>query len=208
MALALLIVAGYLAGSVPVGYWVVRAFKGLDIRALGSGNIGATNVWRAFGRRYGLPVMLLDIIKGFGPALAGTLIEGKLAGVLAGSAAMAGHWRPLFMRFRKGGKVVAATGGTILGVAPLVGGIGAGLWILIFLLFRYASVASMVAALSLPALAVAFGEPWPVIAFTGGAAAAVVVLHKANIRRLVAGTESRFELRRSTPKAPSSDPAP
>src|SRR5919109_1305483 len=89
MTAAILIVAGYLAGSLPFGYWVVRAFKGVDIRSVGSGNIGATNVWRTYGRWYGLPVVLLDVVKGFAPALAATLLVGHLAGVLAGVASIA-----------------------------------------------------------------------------------------------------------------------
>jgi glycerol-3-phosphate acyltransferase PlsY len=189
--------AGYLAGSVPTGFWLVRAFRREDIRAVGSGNIGATNVWRTYGARYGLPVMLLDTLKGFVPALLATIYVGHLAGVVAGGAAMLGHWRPLFMRFARGGKAVATCGGAFLGVAPLVGGIGAGVWIVVFALCRYASVASITAALSLPLVAVALGEPWPVIAFAGAAALAVVVLHRPNISRLRAGTERRFRFRRA-----------
>jgi glycerol-3-phosphate acyltransferase PlsY len=203
---AVLIAAGYLAGSMPFGYWLVRLTKGVDIRTVGSGNIGATNVWRTYGRRYGIPVVLLDVAKGFAPALAATLTINHLAGVLAGAAAMLGHWRPLFLRFAKGGKMVATTGGAFFGVAPVVGGIGAAIWLLTFLVTRYASVASMVAAASLPALAAALGYPWPVIAFGGGAAAAVVVLHKANIRRLLDGTESRFHLRKR-PATPRVEPS-
>jgi glycerol-3-phosphate acyltransferase PlsY len=117
--------------------------------------------------------------------------------VLAGGAAMLGHWRPLFLRWQRGGKMVATCGGAFLGVAPLVGGVGAGVWIATFLVFRYASVASMAAALSLPIAAVLLDEPWPVIAFAGVAAVAVVVLHRSNIARLRAGTESRFRFRRA-----------
>ncbi|MEX0674813.1 MAG: glycerol-3-phosphate 1-O-acyltransferase PlsY [Gaiellaceae bacterium] len=193
---AILVAAGYLAGSMPFGYWLVRAVRHDDIRRHGSGNIGATNVWRAYGRRLGLPVMVLDVLKGLVPALVATLLVGKWAGVLAGGAAMLGHWRPLFMGFAKGGKMVATAAGTLLGVAPLVGLASAAVWILCFLLLRYASAASMLAAASIPLLAWAFGEPWPVIGFGVGAAAAVVVLHRANVRRLLAGTENRFELRR------------
>src|SRR2546428_10462744 len=98
MIWAVLIAAGYIAGSMPFGYWLVRLAKGVDIRSVGSGNIGATNVWRTYGRRYGIPVILLDMAKGFGPALAATLIQSHGAGVLAGAAAMLGHWRPLFLR--------------------------------------------------------------------------------------------------------------
>jgi glycerol-3-phosphate acyltransferase PlsY len=193
---ALLAAAGYLAGSMPFGYWLVRVVKGVDIRSVGSGNIGASNVWRMYGRAYGLPVMLLDIVKGFVPALVATLVAGDLAGALAGGAAMAGHWRPIYLRFQRGGKAVATCGGAFLAVAPIVGAIGAGVWIVAFLVFRYASVASILAAGSLPAIAAALGEPWPVIAFAGAAALMVVVLHRANIARLRAGTESRFSFRR------------
>ena len=81
MVTALVIAIGYLAGSIPTGYWLIRATKGIDVRTVGSGNIGASNVWRSFGRSYGIPVVLLDVAKGFGPALAGTLLVGDLAGV-------------------------------------------------------------------------------------------------------------------------------
>jgi glycerol-3-phosphate acyltransferase PlsY len=197
---ALFVIVGYLAGSIPTGYWLVRALRGEDIRKTGSGNIGATNVWRAYGARLGVPVMFLDTMKGFVPALLATIYVSHLAGVLAGGAAMLGHWRPLFLRFEKGGKAVATCGGAFFGVAPVVGGIGAGVWILVFVLFRYASVASIVAALSLPVIAVALGEPWPVIAFGSIAALAVILLHRPNIARLRSGTETRFRFRR--PAAP------
>jgi glycerol-3-phosphate acyltransferase PlsY len=194
---ALVVLGGYLLGSMPFGYWLVRLLKGEDIRKVGSGNIGATNVWRAYGRSYGLPIVVLDVAKGFVPALVGASLEGELVGVLAGGAAMLGHWRPLFLGFQKGGKTVAAAGGTFFGAAPFLGILGLGVWVVIFLLFRYASLASMVAAVALPALAVALGEPWPVIAFAAIAAVAVLVLHRANISRLRAGTESRFRPRRA-----------
>jgi acyl phosphate:glycerol-3-phosphate acyltransferase len=116
--------------------------------------------------------------------------------VLAGGAAMLGHWRPLFLRWQRGGKMVATCGGAFLGVAPVVGGVGAGVWVATFLVLRYASVASMAAALSLPVAAVLLDEPWPVIAFAAAAAVAVIVLHRGNIARLRAGTENRFRFRR------------
>jgi len=187
-----LILAGYLLGSMPWGYWLPWLFKHDDIRRHGSGNIGGTNVWRVYGWRLGAPVVLLDTLKGFAPALVATLTVSHLAGVLAGAAAMLGHWRPLFLRWQRGGKVVATCGGAFLGVAPVVGAVGAAVWIAVFLLFRYASLASIVAALSLPAAAVLLGEPWPVIAFATVTGAAVIFLHRANLRRLRAGTENRF----------------
>ena len=153
-------------------------------------------MWRVFGWRLGLPVVLVDTAKGFVPALLAAIYVSKLAGVLAGGAAMFGHWRPLFLRWQRGGKMVATCGGAFLGVAPLVGAIGAGMWIVVFVALRYASLASIVAALSLPIGAVLLGDPWPVIAFAIVAAVAVVVLHRANIARLRAGTENRFRFRR------------
>jgi acyl phosphate:glycerol-3-phosphate acyltransferase len=193
---ALFALAGYLAGSMPFGYWLVRVTKGVDIRTVGSGNIGASNVWRMYGKLYGITAALLDILKAFVPALAATLAVGHLAGVIAGAAAMLGHWRPLFLGFQRGGKMVATCAGAFLGVAPLVGLAGAGVWIVAFLLFRYASVASIAAACSLPVVAAALDEPWPVIGFAIAAAPAVVLLHRQNIARLIAGTESRFTFRR------------
>jgi glycerol-3-phosphate acyltransferase PlsY len=180
----------------PWGYWLVRVFKGVDIRTVGSGNIGGTNVWRLYGRRLGLPVVVLDTAKGFAPALAGTILVGHGAGVLAGGCAMLGHWRPLFLRFQRGGKIVATTGGAFLGVAPVVGGIGAAVWLIVFGTLRYASLASMLGAVSLPISAWLLGYPWPVIAFGVAAAAGVVFLHRANIGRLARGEENRFQLRR------------
>ena len=178
----------------------MRALRGEDIRKTGSGNIGATNVWRTYGARLGVPVMFLDTMKGFVPALLATIYVSHLAGVLAGGAAMLGHWRPLFLRFEKGGKAVATCGGAFFGVAPVVGGLGAAVWITVFVLFRYPSVASIVAAISLPVIAVALEEPWPVIAFGSIAALAVILLHRPNISRLRSGTETRFRFRR--PAAP------
>ena len=202
METALLVAAGYLLGSMPWGYWLPLLVKRDDIRRHGSGNIGGTNVWRVYGWRLGLPVVLLDTAKGFVPALVATLMVSHLAGVLAGAAAMLGHWRPLFLRWRRGGKLVATCGGAFLGIAPVIGAVGAGVWIAVFLVFRYASLASIVGALSLPVAAVLLDEPWPVIAFAAGAAAAVLVLHRQNIARLRAGTENRFRFRRLRTREP------
>lgn len=196
MLIAPFMLLGYLCGSMPFGLWLVKLAKGVDIRTVGSHNIGATNVWRTYGWRYGLPVMALDILKAFAPTLAATLVAGHLAGVLTGAAAMIGHARPVFLRFAKGGKMVATAAGAFLGVAPLLGLAGAGVWLVVFAVFRYASLASIVAAASLAPLAYALGYPWPVIAFGGAAGAGVVVLHRANLRRLRAGEESRFAFRR------------
>jgi acyl phosphate:glycerol-3-phosphate acyltransferase len=197
MRTALLVAAGYVLGSMPWGYWLPRLVERDDIRRHGSGNIGGTNVWRVYGWRLGLPVVLLDTAKGFVPALVATLMVSHLAGVLAGAAAMLGHWRPLFLRWRRGGKVVATTGGAFLGVAPVVGAVGAGVWVVVFLVFRYASLASILGGIALPVFAALYGYPLPVILFGVVAAAAILFLHRANLARLRAGTENRFHFRRT-----------
>ena len=180
----------------PWGYWLPRLLVGVDVRTLGSGNAGATNVWRSLGFKLGLAVAFLDIAKGAAAALLGLWLGGDLVAVLAGVAALVGHWRPLFLAFAKGGKTVATTGGVALALATFAAFAAAGTWILVFLLTRYASVASIVAAVSLPLYALLFGASWPVLAFTAGAALAILVLHRANVRRLFAGTEHRIQLRR------------
>ena len=140
---------------------------------------------------------MLDITKGFVPAFIGTQLEGDLVGVLAGGAAMLGHWRPLFLGFQKGGKMVATAAGTFLGVAPLFGLLSAVLWLVVFLIGRYTSVASIATGLLLPIVAFVLGESWAVVGFAVAAGAFVVYLHRPNIARLRAGTETRFRLRRA-----------
>jgi glycerol-3-phosphate acyltransferase PlsY len=188
----LIVLGGYLLGSVPFGYLLPRLVRGEDVRTRGSGNVGASNVWRVYGRSLGVPVAVLDVVKGFVPAAVGLWLGGDWVGVLAGAAAMVGHARPLFLGFSKGGKMVATAGGVALALAPLaaVGCLVA--WLIAFAAFRFASVASMVAAAALPVLCYAFGASWPIVAFTSAAAVAVLALHRQNIRRLLDGTEPRF----------------
>jgi glycerol-3-phosphate acyltransferase PlsY len=200
MTFAAIVVLGYLLGSCPWGYWLVRIFRGEDVRKAGSGSIGSSNVFRLYGRRLGFPVFFLDIAKGFVPALVGVLAVSHLCGILAGAAAMAGHWRPIFLRFEKGGKMVATAGGAFLGVAIFAGLTAVAVWLTTFALTRYTSVASIVATLALPIAAAAFGYPWPVIVFGALVAATVIFLHRANLRRLRSGTEHRFRLRRTAPQ--------
>jgi glycerol-3-phosphate acyltransferase PlsY len=197
MTFAAIVVAGYLLGSCPWGYWLVRLFKHEDIRRVGSGNIGATNVWRTYGRSLGLPVVLLDVSKGFVPALLGALLVSHVCGIVAGAAAMLGHWRPLFLRFAKGGKMVATCGGVFFGVAIWVALTAGATWLLVFLTLRYASLASILAGIALPVAAAAYGYPTSVVVFGAFAGAAIVFLHRGNLRRLRAGTESRFEFHRA-----------
>jgi glycerol-3-phosphate acyltransferase PlsY len=201
MTTILLVLAGYVLGSIPWGYWLPRVLSGVDIRRVGSGNTGAANVWRTVGFKVALAVGVLDMAKGAAAALLGLFVGGELTGLLAGIGAMVGHWRPLFMGFRRGGKIVATTGGVALALAPLAALAASLGWIVVFLSTRYTSIASMAGATALPLLVLVFGGSWPVFAFALGAALAILVLHRANIRRLVRGEENRFELHRRRPRA-------
>src|SRR5436305_5766774 len=193
MAFLGVVVLGYLLGSCPWGYWLVRLVRHEDIRKVGSGNIGATNVWRTYGRRLGAPVVLLDTLKGFVPAIVAVhfVSPSHLAAICAGGAAMLGHWRPLFLRFAKGGKMVATCGGVFFGVAIWVALTAGLVWLATFVLFRYASIASIVAGIALPVAAAVYGYPTSGVVFGVGAAAAILYLHRGNLRRLRAGTEHR-----------------
>jgi len=193
---ALAVLGGYLLGSLPFGYWVPKLVRGEDIRTKGSGNVGASNVFRVYGRSLGIPVALLDLAKGFAAASLGLWLGGALFGVLAAAAAMLGHARPVFLRFEKGGKMVATAGGALVALAPLAAFISIALWLVVFVVTRYASLASIVTALTLAVLVVVLDYPWPIIAFGIAGAAAVIVLHRENIRRLRGRTEHRFELGR------------
>ncbi len=189
---ALIIAGGYLVGSIPFGVVVVRVCRGEDIRKQGSGNIGASNVWRTYGRWLGVPVALLDVAKGFVPALIGVKLGGEWVGVLAGAAAMLGHARPIWLGFSKGGKMVATAGGVVLALAPLAAGICLLVWLATFVLFRYASLASLATAVALPIFCLLLEEPWATVSFATAASLAVIALHRQNISRLLHGTESRF----------------
>lgn len=184
-----LVVAAYLGGSLPFGYWAGR-LHGTDIRQAGSGNTGATNVWRVLGKRVGIPVLLLDIGKGLVPALIGLQIAGAGTAIVAGAAAVAGHTFPILLGF-SGGKGVATSAGVVLAVTPVHGIVLVLVFAIVLWLFRYVSLASMVAAVLYPLTCLATGEPWPVIVFGAVAALGIVARHRANIGRLRAGTESQ-----------------
>ena len=195
LTIVLLGVAGYVLGSLPWGYWLSRFFTGKDIRQVGSRGTGAANVWRHAGFKMFFAVALLDIGKGSAAAALGLAAGGRGGAVIAGTAALIGHWRPLFLGCRRGGKIVATTVGVALVIAPLASVVMAVVWWLVLLATRYTSVASIAASLALPPLVLAFGGSWPEVLFTLGAAAAIIVLHRANLERLARGTENRFALR-------------
>jgi glycerol-3-phosphate acyltransferase PlsY len=192
----LAVVGGYLLGALPFGYWLPLVVRGEDIRQRGSGNVGATNVFRVYGKRLGIAVAFLDLAKGFAAAALGLWAGGPLVGVLAGAAAMIGHARPVFLRFEKGGKMVATAGGAFLALAPLATLCCIVIWLVVFVATRYASVASIGTAFALVGLVLLFGYDWSVIAFAVAGAVAIVLLHRHNVSRLVHGTEHRFELRK------------
>jgi len=203
---AILVVGGsYLLGAIPFGFVLPRVFRGEDIRKVGSGNVGATNVFRVYGRWLGVPVALLDVLKGFVPAIIGLSLGGDWLAIAAGAAAMLGHARPIWLRFQKGGKMVATAGGVSFALAPLAAALCVVVWLAAFLLTKYASVASLAAAGALPLGCLVFGESWPVVGFASIACLAVIALHRHNIARLLAGSEPRFG---RTPKPAAGRPLP
>jgi glycerol-3-phosphate acyltransferase PlsY len=185
---ALLVLGAFLAGSIPFGLILAR-LRGVDIRSVGSGNIGATNVARALGKRFALLVLLLDVGKGLGPVLAARwLLAGDPLGERAVAAAMLaavlGHTFTPFLRFQ-GGKGVATGLGVFLAVSPLAGAIGLGLYVGLYAAFRISSLGSLAGTTAAVVALFATGAP-RVQALAGVAIAAVIVgKHHDNIRRLL-----------------------
>ena len=196
LLMAGLVLAAYLIGAIPFSYLVARA-RGVDLRTIGSGNIGGANVWRACGFGPFVVAALLDILKGQLPTLAALwLLPGAFfAIVLVGIAAMLGHTFPVYLNF-KGGKAVATSAGVLLGIFPLLIPFGVAAWVIAFLITRMSSVGSLCAAaveLIAGTLFYLNGRmPLPYALFVWVAAILVVYLHRANIQRLLAGTENRF----------------
>lgn len=184
------LVLGYLLGSIPFGLILTRAAGLGDIRSIGSGNIGATNVLRTGNRKLAAATLLLDALKATAAAAIGWYLFGKEAGLLAGFAAFLGHLYPVWLGF-KGGKGVATYVGTLLGIAPAMVLIFAFVWLTVARLSRYSSLAALVATLVIPVALWLIGEPKVAIVM------AIMTLiswakHKTNIERLITGTESRI----------------
>lgn len=202
---ALWLLASYLLGAVPTSYLVSRIFAKIDLRQHGSGNLGATNLYRVLGWKYAVPVALFDIAKGVIPVLvfAPRASSLPLFALACGAAAIAGHVFSVFVGFR-GGKGVATAAGVMLGLTPLALGIAAVVWAVLVRLTGYVSLGSIVAAAVLP-IAVYFLERPVQPAVLGTAiaiAAGVILLHRRNIERLLKGTENRFGRRAtSAPQA-------
>jgi len=195
-------VLGYLLGAVPSGLVVVRVLRGIDIRAYGSGNIGATNVFRLAGLPTAALVLLLDVLKGAIPVLLARAWGLSPVGVvLAGLAAVAGHdWSP-FLRFR-GGKGVATSLGALLVLSPAAAGAAVAVWIIVVAVTRYSSLGSLLGAASAPVVLWLGGEPREHMGFALAAVALIVYAHRGNIGRLLQGTESRVTDRREEATGP------
>ncbi|MBE3574628.1 MAG: glycerol-3-phosphate 1-O-acyltransferase PlsY [Firmicutes bacterium] len=187
----LLIPLAYLLGAVPFGYLVSHFASGVDIRQHGSGNIGATNVLRVLGPLPAAPVFVADAGKGLLASWAGLMIGGPVAGILCGVAAILGHNWSVFLRFR-GGRGVATSLGVLVGLTPWAAVAAAAVWLLVLALSRYVSAASIAAALVTPAAVWLFHYPPLFFYCITPVAVLVIWRHKANIHRLLAGTEYRI----------------
>lgn len=191
MEWAKLLIAAYLIGSIPFGLIVGNLIWKKDLRKFGSHNIGATNAWRVLGRKAGLLVFILDLIKGqLGVLLGGCIIGTPGAMVIGGLFAMLGHIFPIFLGFR-GGKGVATGLGVLSMLMPKITAIVVVVWLVLFVITRYVSVGSIVAAVLTPILAACFGEPAEFFSFALAAAAVIVWRHRENIARLKAGRENK-----------------
>ena len=192
MNIAAFTIIAYLFGAVPFGLLVAK-LNGVDIRSKGSGNIGATNVLRVIGKGWGIFTLILDALKGFIPAFffPGLANLGSEWGVLFGMAAIIGHTFPVYLKF-KGGKGVATSAGMLLGVAPAAVGIGLVFWIICMAIWRYVSLASIVASVAIAASVWVLDKGWVVNIALTILAALIIWLHRANIGRLLNGTENRF----------------
>jgi len=204
LTLAVLLVGSYLLGSIPFGYLAGR-LGGIDIRKAGSGNVGATNVVRVLGKRYGYPVFALDVLKGFGAVKISMLMAAghppewnspEIYGILAAMSSVLGHLYPPWLKF-EGGKGVATSAGALLALTPVATLIGVAIWIIVFWLTRYVSLASISAAVVLPIVILVFSSQdqnngKPLVYCSACVAAVVIWRHRSNLSRLIRGTEPRF----------------
>jgi glycerol-3-phosphate acyltransferase PlsY len=195
--------ASYLLGSIPTSSITARVFRGIDLRQHGSKNLGATNLYRVLGWKFAIPVALFDAAKGFIPVLvfAPRVSSSQLFGLVCGMMAVLGHVYSVFVRFR-GGKGVATAAGVMLAMAPLALGVSFAAWVIVVALSGYVSLGSIISAAVFPVAVQLLDPPdQPAILWLDVAVAlAIIWLHRANIRRLLKGTENRFG-RRAAPTA-------
>ena len=208
VTLAVLLVGSYLLGSIPFGYLAGR-LAGIDIREMGSGNVGATNVVRVLGKRYGYPVFALDVLKGFGAVKISMIVapgrppdwnSPEIFGILGAMSSVLGHLYPPWLKFQ-GGKGVATSAGALLALTPGATLIGVAIWVTTFWLTRYVSLASITAAAVLPIFILVFNSKDPStgkpLFYASVCVAAVVIWrHRSNLGRLISGTEPRFTRKR------------
>ena len=191
----------YLIGSIPTSFIFTKILKKTDIRKHGSGNVGATNVFRVVGKIPAVAVLLLDIFKGvvcvaflsdiFFNNTIGVILGPELYKILLGTCAIFGHVWSIFLRFT-GGKGVATAAGVLIALAPNVLIASAILWIIVFFMFRIVSVASIASAVFLPIFAIIFNRPISLVIFTALLCIMGTYKHKANIKRLIRGEEKRL----------------
>ncbi|WP_027363380.1 glycerol-3-phosphate 1-O-acyltransferase PlsY [Desulfotruncus alcoholivorax] len=181
-------VASYLIGSIPFGFILARYTKGIDIRQFGSGNIGATNVWRTLGPVPGILVMLLDMSKGVVSVLIGRHLGGAGTELIASFFALCGHSWPIFLMF-KGGKIIATGAGVILAISPLTTLVALVIWLTTVGISRYVSLGSIMAAISVPVTMIILRMNILYILFGVVVATFAVYKHIPNIKRILAGTE-------------------
>jgi glycerol-3-phosphate acyltransferase PlsY len=188
--------ASYLLGSIPTGYVWAKA-RGIDIRKVGSGNIGATNVMRALGKGPGITVLLIDALKGWLPVfLAPNLVihpdvDLSVLKIVCCLSVIAGHNWTCWLQF-KGGKGIATSAGALFAFLPLAMAVTLGVWVVVFALSRYVSLASITAAAALPIATWAFTHNGMFLRFTVLLSAMAIIKHRSNIQRLMAGTENRI----------------
>jgi glycerol-3-phosphate acyltransferase PlsY len=204
--------AAYLLGSIPTGFLVAKA-RGIDIRTVGSGNIGATNVFRFLGKPAGIFVLFADALKGWLAVVGVTWVviqafhlsqdqvTKEWLAICAGVCAILGHNFTCWLHF-KGGKGVATSAGVLTALVPLSLIIILGVWIVVFALSRYVSLASICASFTLPFAAWLTHQSVTMIAITAALAVLAIYKHKANIKRLLNGTESRLALKKPATEAP------
>jgi glycerol-3-phosphate acyltransferase PlsY len=187
-----LVPLGYVSGSIPFGLLIAKASKGVDVRGIGSGNIGATNVLRAAGKGAAALTLALDMLKGWAPVALGRIVgasDAQVAGVAL--AAFLGHLYPVFLRFR-GGKGVATFLGVLLALLPKVAFLVVGVWLLVAAVFRYSSLAALVAAAASPLLVWLLDGRREIVALAVVHEGLIIIRHRENMRRLLAGEERRI----------------
>jgi glycerol-3-phosphate acyltransferase PlsY len=190
------VILSYLLGAVPFGILFTRMFSSIDVRSVGSGNIGATNVLRAAGKKAAVLTLLADCFKGLLPVLAvKILLHDDTAAALAGAAAVLGHNFPIYIGF-KGGKGVATSYGVVLAIAPLIGLACLVAWLLAAFIWRYSSLSALISFALCPALAfILRSESRPLLLLSLFLFGMIYYRHRENIKRLIAGTEPKIKSR-------------